>query len=428
MFMTNEKIKITKTFVDNVPLSPEKQVIYRDSELTGFGLRVKGVKTFIAEKKLPNGMPCRVTIGQYGLWTVNQAKDQAKEYLLMISKGINPNTEKKNIRLAAADQLLTSKSIPTIAEVYSLYKERKSLSRDSIIAYDICVNDYFEDWQNLKITELTQKACRDRFVVLTERSPAQANLAFKFLRALHNFAKINYLGPEDKPLITSENPAAFIGSKKNQNKIKRRRTYIRADQLHDWSYHVATTHWLGSQKDNMHAYTNQDYLFLTILTGFRRSEAETVEWKNIDLKYGTIKITDTKNGEDLLLPLGDMLWHILRERKKRAGDNQYVFPDRSGKSHIEDRRDVRKKITELSGIEFTFHDLRRTFGTIANSLAIGSYTIKRLINHTLEDDDNDVTDGYIQVSFEELRKAMNMIEEKVLSEEVKQLIKFRKYI
>ncbi|MCU4351909.1 hypothetical protein [Acinetobacter ursingii] len=42
--MTNEKIKITKTFVLNVPLSPEKQVIYRDSELTGFGLRVKGVR------------------------------------------------------------------------------------------------------------------------------------------------------------------------------------------------------------------------------------------------------------------------------------------------------------------------------------------------------------------------------------------------
>jgi len=70
--------------------------------------------------------------------------------------------------------------------------------------------------------------------------------------------------------------------------------------------------------------------------------------------------------------------------------------------------------------------LRRTFGSIANSLAIGSYTIKRLINHTLEDD-NDVTDGYIQVSFEELRKAMNMIEDKILSEEVKLLIKNRQY-
>ncbi len=281
------------------------------------------------------------------------------------------------------------------------------------------MNDYFKDWKNQKITELSEKACRDRFALLTERSPAQANLAFKFLRTLHNFAKVNYLGSYDQPIITSENPAAFIGSKKNQNKIKRRRTCIRADQLHDWSYYVAKTNWLGSQKNNMHAYTNQAYLFLIILTGFRRSEAETVQWKNIDLKYGTIKITDTKNGEDLLLPLGNMLWHILTERQKRAENNLYVFPDRTGKSHIEDRREIRRKVKDASSIEFTFHDLRRTFGTIANSLAIGSYTIKRLINHTLEDDDNDVTEGYIQVSFEDLRRAMNLIEDKILSEDVK---------
>jgi len=100
--------------------------------------------------------------------------------------------------------------------------------------------------------------------------------------------------------------------------------------------------------------------------------------------------------------------------------------DRNCVSHISDRRAAREKVAENSGIEFTFHDLRRTFGTIANSLAIGSYTIKRLINHTT-DDDNDVTDGYIQVSFEDLKKAMNMIEDVIISDLVKDLIKNRLY-
>lgn len=184
---------------------------------------------------------------------------------------------------------------------------------------------------------------------------------------------------------------------------------------------------MGEQNNDFRAYTNQDFLFLLALTGFRRSEAESVEWKNVDLQFGTIKIVNTKNHEDLLLPMGDTLWHIMRERKKRAGDNKYVFTDRNGVSHISDRRAAREKVTENSGIEFTFHDLRRTFGTIANSLAIGSYTIKRLINHTTDDDDNDVTDGYIQVSFEDLKKAMNMIENVVLSDVSKALIKNRIY-
>jgi len=131
--------------------------------------------------------------------------------------------------------------------------------------------------------------------------------------------------------------------------------------------------------------------------------------------------------EDLLLPMGEMLWYILEERKKLAGNNKYVFASDTPDSHIVDKRDARHTITETTGIEFTFHDLRRTFGTIANSLAIGSYTIKKLINHMVGDDDNDVTDGYVQVTFDDLRKAMNMIENVVLSDISKALIKNRIY-
>lgn len=166
---------------------------------------------------------------------------------------------------------------------------------------------------------------------------------------------------------------------------------------------------------------------LLALTGFRRNEAERLEWKNIDLKYGTITVTDTKNGEDLTLPMGELLWQIMQERKKRASDHLYVFTDRSGESHVNDRRAARLKVAQESGIAFTFHDLRRTFSSVANSLAIGSYTIKRLINHTIEDNTHDVTDGYIQVSFDDLRKAMNSIENVLIPEDIKQIILNREY-
>lgn len=422
--MSKIKHKITKSFVDSLPLSEDKQVIYRDSELTGFGLRVKGVKSFIAEKKLPNGTPCRVTIGRYGVWTVAQARDKAREYLLLISNGINPNEEKQKFKSDAVKSLEKDKSTPTLEDVYNRYIREKRLSKNSIGSYSICVNDYFADWKSLKLVDITQKMTRERFVILTDRSPAQANLAMKLLRALFNFAISSYLTADDAQIITIDNPVAWIGSKKNQNKVKRRRTYIRADQIQHWAHSVVNTTWLGEQNNDYRAYTNQDFLLLISLTGFRRSEAETVEWKNIDLKFGTITIKDTKNGEDLTLPLGNSLWKLLQERKKLA-INEYVFPNRNGIGHISDRRNAREKVTEKSGIEFTFHDLRRTFVTIANSLAIGSYTIKRLLNHTVEDNDNDVTDAYIQVSFADIRKAMNMIEDIVLSDEVKKNIQNR---
>ena len=57
---------------------------------------------------------------------------------------------------------------------------------------------------------------------------------------------------------------------------------------------------------------------------------------------------------------------------------------------------------------FTLHDLRRTFITIAESLDIPGYALKRLMNHK---DPNDVTAGYIVSDVERLRGPMQRITE-----------------
>ena len=55
---------------------------------------------------------------------------------------------------------------------------------------------------------------------------------------------------------------------------------------------------------------------------------------------------------------------------------------------------------------FTIHDLRRTFITIAESLDISAYAVKRLVNHKMT---NDVTAGYIVSDVERLRNPMECI-------------------
>ena len=69
------------------------------------------------------------------------------------------------------------------------------------------------------------------------------------------------------------------------------------------------------------------------------------------------------------------------------------------------------KVTEASGINFTVHDLRRTFITIAESLDISAYAVKRLVNHKMN---NDVTAGYIIADVERLRKPMQLITDNLL--------------
>jgi integrase len=65
-----------------------------------------------------------------------------------------------------------------------------------------------------------------------------------------------------------------------------------------------------------------------------------------------------------------------------------------------------KYLNETSDIKFSFHDLRRTFITVAESLDISSYAIKRLVNHK---SGSDVTEGYIIANHDRLREPMQRI-------------------
>jgi len=71
------------------------------------------------------------------------------------------------------------------------------------------------------------------------------------------------------------------------------------------------------------------------------------------------------------------------------------------------------KARTISGIYFSIHDLRRTFITIAESLSIREYTLKRLMNHK---NARDVTAGYIIKEIESLRQPMEKISNFILEQ------------
>lgn len=68
-------------------------------------------------------------------------------------------------------------------------------------------------------------------------------------------------------------------------------------------------------------------------------------------------------------------------------------------------------IIKESGVSFSIHDLRRTFITIAESLDIPAYALKRLLKHKMN---NDVTAGYIIADVERLRQPMQKISDYIL--------------
>src|SRR5690606_29314078 len=91
---------------------------------------------------------------------------------------------------------------------------------------------------------------------------------------------------------------------------------------------------------------------------------------------------------------------------KESARNAFVFPGEGPSGYLVEPKRQIAKVIETSGVTFCLHDLRRTFTTIAESIGVPPYTIKRLLNHKSR---SDVTDGYIISDVERLREPMESI-------------------
>ena len=95
------RIKLTKSAIDALR-TPEKDMLYWDSSLPGFGVKVtpKGRKVFIVLYRVA-GTGSRLrkyTIGPYGRITLHQARLAAQKVFAAKLEGRDPATEKRNAR------------------------------------------------------------------------------------------------------------------------------------------------------------------------------------------------------------------------------------------------------------------------------------------------------------------------------------------
>jgi integrase len=274
--------------------------------------------------------------------------------------------------------------------------------------YGRFVDVAFKDWKDRPLVERTKEQVAKLHQKLTaERGPAYADGAMRFLRALINFAQFHYEAPDGSPLLP-DNPVRRLSQTRAWNGSKRRKTYIKPDQLAAWFKAVLS---LKADPDDHEALTVSDWLQLMMLTGFRRNEALTLQWQYVDMPNRTLTVRDTKNGEDHTLPMSDYVHDLLEERRKLTGDKDYVFASYGKHGHMVDPRKPLDHVIKACGIPFTPHDLRRTFITVAESLDVPMYALKRLLNHKMS---GDITPTYIITDVERLRIPMEKVTQHIL--------------
>ncbi len=397
--------KLTKTAVEQL----NEPGYCRDTELKGFCVRIvlgkksnKLTKTYLVNGK-PKGRSrnITVTIGKHGVVSTEWARTEAKRIIGLMAQGINPTAVKtqeieEQIQAELAEKIEKNFSELSLEKLLADYLEQRQLKEKTSKDYVRFTKRCLGDWLKLPIVDITRDMVQKRHLELSKEHGAQANYTMRILRALFKYAIAVYEDADGKPLLTI-NPVDRLKHARLWNKVPRRQTVIRPHQLKAWYKAV-------SRLSNLEA---RDVLLLELFTGLRRSEALGLKWKNVDFQHKVISIEDTKNSTEFVLPMSTYLQEMLEKRSKISGGKEHVFPSptKAG-APICDIRDSIKQVIKHSGVEFTEHDLRRTFETIAESLDISYYTLKRLLNHKTG---SDPTAGYIVTSAERMRDASQKV-------------------
>lgn len=395
------KFRFTKKALEQLP-TPEKRQRVRDEGVSGLVLDLTpgGSRTFRVYKKIKGQpSPVTVTLGKFPNLSIEQARKQAVEAIHQISDGVNPNEEARAAR----------KSRVTLDEVFQDYSASRSLSETTLRGYRLVVNSYFKAYKSKPLASITEDVIKREHSRISSDSQAQADLVMRVLRALFNFAKYEYRG-RDNRILFEHNPVSILSHQRSWNKVPRKHSRITRGQLPSWFNGV------NSLRDEGEPFTVAvcDLLEMAILSGLRRSELLGLRWSQVNLQERTYYLTTTKNGDPLELPITDRVQSVLEQREAGRSESDYVFSAENEHGVIREPKKIIGKVREITGIDFTLHDLRRTYTTTAESLGVGTYTIKRLLNHRTRRDD--VTAGYVVLTPEELRESAQEIEDAILEQ------------
>ena len=403
--MSDRKFRFTKKRLETIQ-QPETRTRFYDEAIEGLIIDVtpNHVMSFRVYKWLASeSRPVTITLGKFPNMTIEQARSQTKKHLLQISDGKNPIKEK----------VAKLKEKITLSFVLNDYIEKRKLKASTVRGYTQAVNCYFKDYKEKPFKILDETIIKGIHAEVSQKSEAQADLAMRVLRALFNFAKYEYRGSNNE-IIFKDNPVQILSHLRNWNHVPRKQTRISKSKLNCFFSTIDDFRKKAEITDDLFSSSICDFVEMAILTGLRKSELLNLSWDVINLEERTYFISITKNSTPLELPISDRLLVIFQRRLAQKTDSDYVFNSHGHYGRVIEPKKVIAKIGAMSGIEFTLHDLRRTFTTTAESLTIGTYTIKRLLNHKTKRDD--VTAGYTVLTPEELREPAQAIENEILKQ------------
>ena len=120
---------------------------------------------------------------------------------------------------------------------------------------------------------------------------------------------------------------------------------------------------------------------LLMLTGCRKSEILSLQWTDIDLEAGELRLRESKTGPRAV-PLSPPAAKVLAELPRVPG-NPWVIPGQKPDTHMTNLDDPWRIVRERAGVEnVRIHDCRHSFASRALALGESLPVIAKLLGHS----------------------------------------------
>ncbi len=373
--------KLTKGAIDRLKPDSAKDLFLWCGEIRGFGVRVKpsGTKTFLIQYRNARGRTRRYAIGQYGKWTLEQARRVAKVKLVEAEDGGDPSAERR------AERRRKVKTIRALCDLYMadakagrvLYRgkpkktstlaiDRGRIDRHIIpLLGDQALDEITRQDVERFLTQVTDGATaanlktKARGRARVRGGPGTATKAVKLLGSIYSYA-IRKGFVDENPCRGVEKPADGI-----------RTRFLSAQEYEQLGDGLRKAEGEGVNVTALRA------IEALALTGCRKSEILYLRSDEIDVAGRCLRLRDTKTGAQMR-PCGQTALQFLRD----TAGKKYAFPSSRGKGPLVDISRPLAKVCELAELEgVTLHVLRHSFATVAHELNYSELSIAALLGH-----------------------------------------------
>ncbi|HVT17766.1 MAG TPA: site-specific integrase [Thermoanaerobaculia bacterium] len=395
--------RLTKRLIDRLAAEadPARDTLIWDDEVPGLVLRLRSGTVRFAYQYKHRGRTRRVTIGQFGALTLDEARKRARTLYAEVRSGGDPAASKRAAREKRA----------TVADVAALYladlRQRAAAGArrgklSTAAEFDrLLRRAILPKIGGLEVAAITLPEIEAMHRSLY-RTPRQANSALTVTSAVLGFAERRGLRPP------GTNPCRLVERLKERSKRRR----LTLAQLAALGEVLRAAEASGEHPSSTLA------IRLLALTGLRRSElvghplkvrrtdGAGLRWGDVDLDARSLHLRDAKTGARIA-PIGRAATEALREaRPDGAKPKDYVCPGKHSGAPFIGLDKPARRLFARAGIDTAgLHALRRTFASLAAELGYSELLIAALLGHRR----GGVTAGYVIADADPLRAAADRV-------------------